>query len=1770
MLPIGLKRLRMTAPTHAKVFRSSRVAIIALVLLCSIAPAARVRADGGPLNRAKPEPILRVQASGPTSEIFQLEFSPDGKTLYAVGRDKVVHVWTLKDATGESKPRFQYRPDLVRRVPIAPGRWGNLDALAVSPDGRWVATGGYGAVTSLVADYRMPGFLYSSDVDILTPEQSEEQGLIYLFDAAQTDRHTVLRGHRGPIAALIFVNVAGKLRLVSAATEDSKNPHLVFRVWDAESGRMLQVIDPPPPASSFSKNAPHEIEAWSVDGQLRAAFCVWDHNLPEGTQRLRILNLTNGKEEPFERPVFAWCCRLAPSRENSEPLFVGTHATTKRPPRFAGWSKAGLATFWEAPVGHSITYLRPIDDRRVALVLLNNQTRVYELIIRDVKSTAGKAVASIPLGRWPNPRVAISKAGYLAVGGNSRNEIEIHPLPNQEGPADRQKPLQRLDGSGQIFSVATFVRKDGNTGLRLGKLEEHSGVQLVMNLSTSRLEKDAAGWTDWAPDLSSLHLDGALQDRRRLEFVRDGQRAIWDLATLTSEASITAQALCPDPQVEGLRGIPLRAVAIDRNNGDSELNIYYARTGKRLRRCEGHTAAIISLAFSQDGRLLASCGKDRTVNLWWLADLPETIAKLGALPDVRLRQVDDKSFIVASAPANSGLREGEAILGLVEPQPGGSRIQKFDSVGDFLRGVAEHKPGERIEIVQANHRTTVTVGQAVDQRKPLCSLFFHADERNSWSWAAWSPLGPFETSDESIERAIGWHFNPKQPGAPATFDDIGKYRGDFFGKGLLRILIEQGKVTDWPPTPRVKVSLQFDPESPAAELVSGGWKVRDRDLRFYVSVTAPDVDPEIVGVTLHGNEVSTPLELKRFDQARDLWTGSLRKLITEPGIIQVSATVTLNVAGRERRTENLPLGDVRLQNPAPAIVHVPPSDLDVQSETFSFRATVRSTVPATAILILNSDTPIRLPVTPHRLQEISHPLKLRSGSNQIALRIQNNAPLAGFESEETTERRFFVHVAPGEPPSIRLTRINGSPLSAKDAIVVTEPHIVVEGTISSKQPIVRAECGVLDEALRLSKPQPLWEQVASAAPAPFRIDVPVNPGEGVIEFKAASAAGESARSLRYLFHPELPSIREVDVDASCTIGVLAPPSTRFSVTLEEPAHVVNYSSHVQLDLRPAAGAKLLDETWPTRGTRKLTWKVPLHFGQNRLSVLLTNGFSSIQSDPTMIDVKPVPGRIEVTSVEPVPGRLAARFRLRFPSKAKPLAVDVSVNRQPERRTHVSFVPSPRDATLWETELEIDGLATGNNVVQLRGVAADATSQEATVQAVEIAGRQATAPPTITILSPREPVEQDSSGVPIVFTVTPKELLASAQVFLINGDREERLAAVNPRDNGNLRIVNVQLPEGPQTIRVRVFENGQLVGNPDETQVSVVTRSVRVQLASLSWKQGDWALVSRRNGQKFGPVGAAAVTAHGEIDWGDTVPIANRTHSVYVRIWVNAFLQFVDEVKPPVGDRSSFDADLTLGSATDNAIRVELIGAPQRETSAYSVDCRQPDRRQELHLLVVDCAKPMANENSDPVQQVKEAFGVRTDAHGNAASKVFARVKLYSPCVGPQVDSNRVFAALVALKLKASQPSPVNRVFLFYYRGAEFRSSDGSSFILKTRDATRSNGVSSRYLARSFNKLKGAHLVFLDVIDRERDVEGSDPWRSMPPTLGLVRSVNLRPTEKTLAAYLSEAKSQAGSTSSPAKELTLLDVANWLRKRLQNRVDHSLADSPVAMLHIIGN
>src|SRR5690348_11909479 len=62
------------------------------------------------------EPILRLEAGGPTSYVTALALSPDGQTLYAGSWDKTVHVWRWDAA------RREFRADPAAfRVPIGPG-----------------------------------------------------------------------------------------------------------------------------------------------------------------------------------------------------------------------------------------------------------------------------------------------------------------------------------------------------------------------------------------------------------------------------------------------------------------------------------------------------------------------------------------------------------------------------------------------------------------------------------------------------------------------------------------------------------------------------------------------------------------------------------------------------------------------------------------------------------------------------------------------------------------------------------------------------------------------------------------------------------------------------------------------------------------------------------------------------------------------------------------------------------------------------------------------------------------------------------------------------------------------------------------------------------------------------------------------------------------------------------------------------------------------------------------------------------------------------------------------------------------------------------------------------------------------------------------------------------------------------------------------------------------------------------------------------------------
>ena len=164
------------------------------------------------------------------TRLTALVFGPDSKTLYTAGFDKVVHVWT-RNPDGRS----YRRQDVAYRVPINPGLAGAINALAVSPDGTWLAAGG----NSVVRD--TPGFrqrgVWLPLAGAWSPEQRQDQGTIYLFNTRDQSVRR-LRGHHGPVLALAFVKGATGPLLVSVAREDTGKGQFEtgLGLWDTTQG----------------------------------------------------------------------------------------------------------------------------------------------------------------------------------------------------------------------------------------------------------------------------------------------------------------------------------------------------------------------------------------------------------------------------------------------------------------------------------------------------------------------------------------------------------------------------------------------------------------------------------------------------------------------------------------------------------------------------------------------------------------------------------------------------------------------------------------------------------------------------------------------------------------------------------------------------------------------------------------------------------------------------------------------------------------------------------------------------------------------------------------------------------------------------------------------------------------------------------------------------------------------------------------------------------------------------------------------------------------------------------------------------------------------------------------------------------------------------------------------------------------------------------------------------------------------------------------------
>jgi WD40 repeat protein len=751
-----------------------------------------------PLPVLNDKPTPQVDAGGPSATVSSLAFGVDGETVYAGGLDKVVRVWRKQNGS--------FALIATYRVPIGPGNMGAINAMALSPDGKWLGMAGRAPIRS--ESLRLRVIIEGA---ALSPEQNMDAGVIYVASTANPAGGKVLRGHRGEVRALAFAPFQkGKpALLVSAATERDGARRLGgLRLWDVDAGKLLaECTDLPAntarPGLAVWHTGPSTSRvrvavAWREEDSKKQSYLrLWDPSPgadrlqrwedDRGTQTVALLGqddgvklLTGGFGGQAGR-LQVW--NVSANRQitpglGPEILFPKRGQDYFLPVCMSLVSARGAYPSHAAVVVLPFRGPRPADaNSRLALVDLGTNQ-----VVADVELVGSD--------RFWLPTIATCN-GRIAVAATRDHAVRVYAVADLL--AGKYGPKAVLAGDGLSLRQAAFVDRGRGLWLSVDKeasakgLAGASGVygDLVLDLDKRVLRanqgvvpaKDTPEPGEW-----SLVID---PDRKTVR-VRRGQINL-PAVHLRKEQEVTSAEL--RPPAPG-RPAVLAVAYIERKADRAVILLCDPEDGKPYRQLIGHLQRVNQLAFSASRPLLVSVGDDQTVCVWSLADLD---AGLGQSPGLFVSQEGKKVVIhrvePGSAAAKAGLAEGDVLEKVGAP---GGKVKLVRGAADFLLAASAIRPGDELEVtVTGKGVVKLPVDRGVDERQPLFSLLLLRGHGLP-EWIAWSPAGPYDCSSPAAEKHLGWHTNTGDPAAPVSYAPARDYRKEYYREGILRYLTAEG------------------------------------------------------------------------------------------------------------------------------------------------------------------------------------------------------------------------------------------------------------------------------------------------------------------------------------------------------------------------------------------------------------------------------------------------------------------------------------------------------------------------------------------------------------------------------------------------------------------------------------------------------------------------------------------------------------------------------------------------------------------------------------------------------------------------------------------------------------------------------------------------------------------------------------------------------------------------------------------------------------------
>jgi len=1707
-------------------------------------------------------PVLRLETDGPRSFVSGLAFAPNGDRLYAVGWDKAVLAWDFVGNPG----RFEFNAKATLRTPVGVGDESSMDgalnAIALSPDGIWLATAGVGPIRDS-AGVREAG--YVTEIDDLPLEKKLDKGLIYVFNTA-TRQARILRGHSGDVCSLAFVrgSKSSPPELVSAAEEWSDgNPRV--RLWDVKNGKELSVLDKVPRLSSevkdnswvplpkIRRSTLPGITAWSTgDDAIQAQvaigwgdnqFRIWDTKTGRvassisAANSMTVLPLTSRGEQIVaggNAEIGLWA--IPPMKNGMLPeITYKDHFQKSQIPSVSGKKDDGI------PAAAVLIPKRNGKAPLIAFVVVrylpenNGQYRGQYRLLVTTASSPMQTVNEFDLnwgGGVRTPRLAITADGQkLAIAGSEQKEIAIYQTDDLLIKGRIPSPQQRLGSLGMSFDNVAFVRDGDQWGLQLSESRPDSvnkteAKPLVFDITERRVEPIGDKWRlanskteNWSvtDGTKTGNVVVRRQDKPEMEL------------KLTEGFSLTDIAFCPPSK---FWQAPLIAVA-SQMNGRPSLGLYDGDTGKLLRSYASHTERIRSVKFSEDGRMLASVADDRPICVWTTTDLVERLGKHGMILGVNFQLNRKPLVIVKRAPASHTLKSEDEIVAAVHQ---GEEI-KFNSVKEYYQYVRERKPGEIVEFkIRREGKIRIVrcdIGQEVDSARPLFTLFIaRAQKQAEFEWVGWTPLGPFDLRGDRVDQWLGWHFNTGQAEKPADFAVIGQYRDLYLRRDLLKQLIETQK------SPVVQPAVPDEPKvSYFLRHLDGALVPTDYEDIPQLDVSQVEIVAEVTGVSsrkIRGLQLSIDeKKAEPFQKNEDdsNWVAKISNVNWKRG----PNLLTLVLQTKDREVTSV--GRVEYHPPAPVITWEPDKkwrrDFPEQNVTVEARVTPSSEPIHVELLRQRPGN-----LNPELIEkwETRMPLAIKvsvpvfEGENQIEI-VARNAT-APREHQELEVARFpaFVRVAkPPMAPEIVLKEVRVLPADGDSRILIVDPEspdtyrslcpdVEILGLVTGTHDLGRAELSFDGNPRVLA-----GFQADKVRQFPFREAIALKPGSQSVIVQAAVRGVENEKRIVLIYERPVPKIARLI--ASVTAIKPLPENIRF----QDNVFYAGYNQQtatVSADLDGQLGdddrvvlrmnqvainpddIKIDRDHFP----HNVTARIPLAGGKNSVSMRVENDWSrqpasreltlEFRRPPVVTDIQAARVLVEM------PLDLTCRIQSALPIRSTKIIVDG----QNEIAGTLSEVKgSPGEYMLAANNV---GLSTGNHVVEItasndEGALMTPIRHELTVQ-------QKVKPPILEIVSPVTPnFQSPSKRIEIQYTVNSAEP-ATIRLKICGNDNGEIVpidkpidAKQVPIDGKTIAAIPLDLFEGQNDIEIEASNSGGFSAKRTLT-VAYTPHPATVEIVTLDKHPVRW-----RDGKGFieDSVQKARVQLQGRVQFKEDLKADRKLKA---KIWVNGFVQIaVVEVDSTDLRTGTFSADLTMSRPKDNEVKIEVFDEGGQKPSTVDaskqliVNCQNPERGQDLYLVLLGTGDLDVLRESAKTALKATPTDEKDPQNPEEkwTSKLFSSIRVFDAMKRtPANVSGRLMRVKQSMERNRMRfkSSGSQAIVMVYFQG-KIELTDKDFRFITREDLKASQGAfTGRDMQKILNETFGAHLVFLDLKQNDNNLTELDIWPKAPQ-LGIVVS-----------------------------------------------------------------